>query len=440
MIRKLLNGDIDRVADIWLKTNLKAHYFISNQYWKSNYELVKEMMLQSEVYVFEVDKMIQGFVGLNDEYIEGIFVSDEMQSCGIGKLLLDYIKDKKERLQLNVYQKNARAISFYQREGFIIEGEGLDEATGEKEYTMLWKQNRNRNFYKELIQKAGAETELVYMKASKELLQKRLYKRNQVLNANSPFVITDEILEHHYHAFQEPWGEGEKVILQKEDIMQYSKEESKAIWNQNAEFWDCAMGDESNDFHREVVRPKVTELLNPDPTDYILDIACGNGNYSAYLAEKAVSVLAFDYSEKMVELAKKRQKRYADHIEFCVADATNETSLMALKRNKPFTKAVVQGVEVLALAPLSVLPDYQNRGIGLSLMKEGHSIAHKLGYEYSVVLGHSKYYPKAGYIPASECGIKAPFEVDDESFMALNLNGSQNKLNGVIEYDKAFGV
>ena len=73
----------------------------------------------------------------------------------------------------------------------------------------------NRNFYKELIRKAGAETELVYMKASKELLQKRLYKRNQVLNANSPFVITDEILEHHYHAFQEPLGEGEKVILQK---------------------------------------------------------------------------------------------------------------------------------------------------------------------------------------------------------------------------------
>ena len=100
----------------------------------------KEMMLQSEVYVYEDDKMIQGFVGLNDEYIEGIFVSDEMQSCGIGKLLLDYIKDKKVRLQLNVYQKNARAISFYQREGFIIQCEGLDEATGEKEYTMLWKQ------------------------------------------------------------------------------------------------------------------------------------------------------------------------------------------------------------------------------------------------------------------------------------------------------------
>ena len=49
-------------------------------------------------------------------------------------------KDKKVILQLNVYQKNARAISFYQREGFIIQCEDLDEATGEKEYTMLWKQ------------------------------------------------------------------------------------------------------------------------------------------------------------------------------------------------------------------------------------------------------------------------------------------------------------
>ena len=87
MIRKMKNIDINRVADIWLKTNLKAHYFIPKQYWTSNYELVKEMMLQAEVYVYEDGKMIQGFVGLNNEYIEGIFVFDEMQSCGIGKLL-----------------------------------------------------------------------------------------------------------------------------------------------------------------------------------------------------------------------------------------------------------------------------------------------------------------------------------------------------------------
>ena len=140
MIRKMQNIDIDRVADIWLKTNLKAHYFIPEQYWTSNYELVKEMMSQAEVYVYEDDKMIQGFVGLSNEYIEGIFVSDEMQSQGIGKILINYVKDKRKKLFLNVYQKNTRAISFYQREDFKIRCSGIDDATGEKDYLMTWQQ------------------------------------------------------------------------------------------------------------------------------------------------------------------------------------------------------------------------------------------------------------------------------------------------------------
>ena len=138
MIRKLQKVDINRVADIWLKTNLKAHFFIPEQYWISNYEFVKEMLPQAEVYVYEDDKMIQGFIGVSDEYIEGIFVSDEMQSCGIGKMLLDYIKAKKDKLQLKVYQKNVREMSFYQREGFTIQSEEMDEFTREKEYVMNW--------------------------------------------------------------------------------------------------------------------------------------------------------------------------------------------------------------------------------------------------------------------------------------------------------------
>ena len=100
------------------------------------------------------------------------------------------------------------------------------------------------------------------------------------------------------------WGVGENM----------GTEESKKIWEENAQFWDNAMGDESNEFHREVVRPKVTELLSPNPADYILDIACGNGNYSSYLAQRGASVVAFDYSKKMIELAKRRQSQYASQI------------------------------------------------------------------------------------------------------------------------------
>ncbi len=138
MIRELRKADINTVADIWLDTNLKAHGFISAQYWESNFRFVKEMLSEAEVYVYENDQKIQGFAGLNGEYIEGIFVLSEMQSRGIGKLLLNYIKDKRPELRLNVYQKNPRAVAFYQREGFKIQGEGMNEATGEKDYLMLW--------------------------------------------------------------------------------------------------------------------------------------------------------------------------------------------------------------------------------------------------------------------------------------------------------------
>lgn len=122
-----------------------------------------------------------------------------------------------------------------------------------------------------------------------------------------------------------------------------------------------------------------------------------------------------------------------------------ELSLVAVEENQVvghilFTKALVGDVEVLALAPLSVLPEYQNRGIGMSLIKHGHKTAQQLGYKYSVVLGHPNYYPKAGYVPASTYGIKAPFEVDDESFMAICFDENEDKLNGFIEYDKAFDI
>ena len=140
MIRELRKADINQVADIWLDTNIKAHYFISAQYWKSNLELVKELLLQATVYVYEDNQKIQGFIGLNGEYIEGIFVSEAMQSQSIGKILLNYVKNTRSKLILNVYQNNTPAISFYQREGFEIQYSGLDEATGEKDYRMAWQQ------------------------------------------------------------------------------------------------------------------------------------------------------------------------------------------------------------------------------------------------------------------------------------------------------------
>lgn len=140
MIRTLQKADINSVADIWLDTNIKAHNFIPSQYWKDNFETVKTMLSQADVYVYENSNKIEGFIGLNENYIAGIFVRNEAQSTGIGKQLLDFVKSIKQQLHLSVYQKNTQAVKFYQRENFHIQCENTDKNTNEKEYIMIWKQ------------------------------------------------------------------------------------------------------------------------------------------------------------------------------------------------------------------------------------------------------------------------------------------------------------
>lgn len=105
-----------------------------------------------------------------------------------------------------------------------------------------------------------------------------------------------------------------------------------------------------------------------------------------------------------------------------------------------FTKAKVGESPVLALAPLSVLPGHQRKGIGTALVTQGHEIAKELGYGYSVVLGSEKYYPRMGYVPADTLGILPPFEVPKENFMAYKLQENAARINGIMEYAKEFGL
>ena len=92
------------------------------------------------------------------------------------------------------------------------------------------------------------------------------------------------------------------------------------------------------------------------------------------------------------------------------------------------------------MAPLSVLPEYQRKGIGTALVKEGHRIGKELGYSYSVVLGSEKYYPRFGYVPANQFGIRPPFDVAEKNFMAVKLNAAAPLLNGTLRYAREFGI
>lgn len=138
MIRKFRTDDLEQVMELWLATNISAHDFISAKYWHANYALVKEMLPQANIWVYEKNNEIWGFIGLQDTYIAGIFVADKAQGKGIGSELLAKAKQQKSQLSLAVYAKNERALNFYQRADFTVVNEQLDETTDQVEYLMKW--------------------------------------------------------------------------------------------------------------------------------------------------------------------------------------------------------------------------------------------------------------------------------------------------------------
>ena len=130
MIRKFRENDLPSIMQIWFDSNVEVHSFIPEKYWMDNFEMVKDILPQAEIYVYENLGKISGFIGLNKDYIEGIFVEKNMRSKGIGKQLLNYVKKLKEEMHLS---------SFYQREDFVIQSESIDNDTNEKELLMSWK-------------------------------------------------------------------------------------------------------------------------------------------------------------------------------------------------------------------------------------------------------------------------------------------------------------
>jgi putative acetyltransferase len=93
----------------------------------------------------------------------------------------------------------------------------------------------------------------------------------------------------------------------------------------------------------------------------------------------------------------------------------------------------------LALAPMSVLPEFQKKGIGSELIKEGLKIAKKLGFTSVIVVGHPQYYSKFGFKKASTWNIRPPFDAPDDAFMAIELvKNALMDVSGMVEYPQEY--
>jgi len=97
-------------------------------------------------------------------------------------------------------------------------------------------------------------------------------------------------------------------------------------------------------------------------------------------------------------------------------------------------------VRGMGLAPMAVMPDHQRQGIGSRLIQAGLEALKKSSYPFVIVVGHPEYYPKFGFVPASDHGLKCQWDgVPDEAFMVLVLDESAMKgVSGVARYRSEF--
>ncbi|HBH7918798.1 TPA: N-acetyltransferase [Vibrio parahaemolyticus] len=137
MIRKYNENDMGSVLEIWLNASVKAHDFISPEFWEFQVENMRNIYIPaSETYVYEVESKVVGFYALYENSLAAIFVSPVLQGKGIGKQLLSHATTQKAGLSLSVYKENQASYQFYLSQGFKVVSEQLDEHTGHPEYTM----------------------------------------------------------------------------------------------------------------------------------------------------------------------------------------------------------------------------------------------------------------------------------------------------------------
>ena len=128
------------------------------------------------------------------------------------------------------------------------------------------------------------------------------------------------------------------------------------------------------------------------------------------------------------------------------ADFAAALSLVAIDDGRVVGHILFSGIHIrtverllpaLALAPVAVLPERQNQGIGSALIRHGLEECRRLGHRIVVVVGHPNYYPRFGFSSARAKGLDAPFP--DAAFMVQELvAGALDGVCGTVEYPSAF--
>ncbi|EIV2086874.1 TPA: N-acetyltransferase [Klebsiella aerogenes] len=146
MIQRWNATETGPLLELWLDSTIYAHPFIAESYWRDSLEVVRDVYLPAAAtWVWQDDDVLKGFVSVMDSrFVGALFVAPQAIRHGIGRALLDEVKQHYDWLSLEVYQKNVRAVNFYHAQGFRIEDCAWQDDTQHPTWIMHWPADQMR--------------------------------------------------------------------------------------------------------------------------------------------------------------------------------------------------------------------------------------------------------------------------------------------------------
>lgn len=119
MIRKYKEADLLTVVDIWYQSSTKAHPFLDDAFVQKVKKDLQEIYIpNTETWVYEIDNVVVGFIGMLGNEIGGLFVLPSHMANGIGTQLVNLVKEIHPELEVEVFKKNNIGRAFYKKHGF----------------------------------------------------------------------------------------------------------------------------------------------------------------------------------------------------------------------------------------------------------------------------------------------------------------------------------
>ena len=146
-IRRGVPEDYPALLEVWLRSVRATHNFLPEEDIQELLPIVRDMALPSlELWVLEYEGEPIGFMGLSEAKLEALFLSPGHLRRGWGRRLVEFARQLKGPLTVDVNEQNPKALLFYQALGFVVVGRSELDSTG-RPFPLLHlsEQNAGRN-------------------------------------------------------------------------------------------------------------------------------------------------------------------------------------------------------------------------------------------------------------------------------------------------------